>query len=404
MRRRKKWLSCILMGAAIWFAAGNVGMDTVYAGDINSAESMIVSYYNGTFQYQGKTYVATDEAKAATYNKLVQDGVDLTYSEARSAIAQANSQIADGIAQGILVEVSQEEPGTTDGDDGNRQENGDTGNSTSSDTSSSNKNDVDNTEKSDDSNKEDTSEKKEEKKTNKKKSEKTESSEVVDIHKMIEDAAQNPNRTTVIRQDGNKYQIIDFETGEQMEVASDGTVLSHSEIPFKTQEKAIHKLPDWIWAVLFALLAALFAIGVVNAFRRKKSEHRGSQNKKLRTIYSVMVSVVICVCVSIAFGAVCLYAGYIGITGNHMMRTILISLGVALAFGVVLWMQYHYKHRAIRYVAYAFAVATVADAAIVIWLLNKRQIEQSSLLIIGIEALVTIVCFRMVSLLKHKSR
>lgn len=79
----------------------------VYAGDINSAEQMIINYYNGTFTYEGKTYVATEAAKATAYNKLIADDVDLTAAQAKTAIRNASNQVKEGIDQGHLVEVSQ---------------------------------------------------------------------------------------------------------------------------------------------------------------------------------------------------------------------------------------------------------------------------------------------------------
>ncbi len=83
----------------------------VYAGDINSEEQRVINYYNQTFTYNGKNYVATDAAKQAAYNKLAADGTDLTKAQVDSMILQANASIAQGIESGYLVEVSSD--GTT---------------------------------------------------------------------------------------------------------------------------------------------------------------------------------------------------------------------------------------------------------------------------------------------------
>ena len=87
---------------------------TAYAGDINAAEQRIIAFYNRTFYYDGKLYVATDAAKSVAYARLIADGVDLTDSEATNAIRQASKNIAEGIANGILVEYVEKEPENND--------------------------------------------------------------------------------------------------------------------------------------------------------------------------------------------------------------------------------------------------------------------------------------------------
>lgn len=82
----------------------------VLAGDINAAEQSVISYCSGTFSYDGKTYQATAGAKAELYAKLSADGVDLTANEARVAKNEFSKSVAEGVAQGYLVEVG----GSTD--------------------------------------------------------------------------------------------------------------------------------------------------------------------------------------------------------------------------------------------------------------------------------------------------
>lgn len=50
---------------------------------INAAEQLIINYYNQTFSYGGKTYVATEAAKASVYQKLASDDVDMTERQAK---------------------------------------------------------------------------------------------------------------------------------------------------------------------------------------------------------------------------------------------------------------------------------------------------------------------------------
>lgn len=85
----------------------------VWAGDINENEQKIINFYNGTFSYEGKVYVATEAAKASAYNKLMADDVDLSASQARSAILQAKNSVKEGIDRGYLIEqVADTEPNT----------------------------------------------------------------------------------------------------------------------------------------------------------------------------------------------------------------------------------------------------------------------------------------------------
>lgn len=116
MKKRRKnklghsivWM--IVCTSAIFFAK-----NTVYAGNINAEEQRVIDYYNQTFSYNGKNYVATDAAKQAAYNKLAADGTDLTKEQVDSLIAQARSSIAQGIAEGYLVEVPSGESDTEKG-------------------------------------------------------------------------------------------------------------------------------------------------------------------------------------------------------------------------------------------------------------------------------------------------
>lgn len=85
----------------------------VYAGGINSEEARVISYYSGTFSYNGKTYVATESAKGSAYSKLAQDGVDLTASEADELILELSVNVQAGVEEGYLVPVggtAEEEP------------------------------------------------------------------------------------------------------------------------------------------------------------------------------------------------------------------------------------------------------------------------------------------------------
>lgn len=110
-RTRKQWrmksVTAVFFLLMLWAVP-------VFAGDINAAEQTIIDYYNQTFVYGGKTYVASESAKAAVYQKLAADDTDLTESQARAAIRQASKNIKKGIADGYLMEVSSEDEKNTE--------------------------------------------------------------------------------------------------------------------------------------------------------------------------------------------------------------------------------------------------------------------------------------------------
>lgn len=87
---------------------------TVYAGSINANEQKVINYYNQTFYYKGKAYVATSQAKQSAYSKLASDGVDLTAKEANNYILQMSANVAKGIEDGYLVELNEESDSETD--------------------------------------------------------------------------------------------------------------------------------------------------------------------------------------------------------------------------------------------------------------------------------------------------
>lgn len=109
---------------------GSTPILRAYAGDINAAEQSVIDYCSQIFVYEGKEYVASSKYLGQLYDKLSEDGVDLSMADAQSAINQAAGNIARGVAEGYLVEVKEEtgepeEPGTS-GETGEPEEPGDT--------------------------------------------------------------------------------------------------------------------------------------------------------------------------------------------------------------------------------------------------------------------------------------
>lgn len=70
---------------------------------INGNESEIISVINGTFQYNGQTYVASQEYINQAVAYLDSDGVDCTDTQKAKALSQIYGSVADGVAEGYLV-------------------------------------------------------------------------------------------------------------------------------------------------------------------------------------------------------------------------------------------------------------------------------------------------------------
>ena len=86
---------------------------TVWAGDINSEESRVISVATGTFTYDGKTYKAKSSYVRQLYGYLSKDGVDLTSEQADYAINQILSNVETGVKRGYIYEIK-EEAGTNE--------------------------------------------------------------------------------------------------------------------------------------------------------------------------------------------------------------------------------------------------------------------------------------------------
>jgi hypothetical protein len=115
---KKSLLFCAGIIACI--AGGSLLAPSIaHAGDLNAAEQSVMNFAHGTFEYEGKTYRATDAAIAIAYAKLVQDGIDLTQEEADNYISQAKNNVKAGIDQGYLYLVGESENNDESGDDVN---------------------------------------------------------------------------------------------------------------------------------------------------------------------------------------------------------------------------------------------------------------------------------------------
>lgn len=95
-----------LLAAVIWLLSLSVAQ-TVYAGDINAEEQMLLDMMHDSIEYKGVIYVAApgyiEEATAHFY----QDDVDLTPEQAEEVIATVFANVKQGIADGYLIPQEQ---------------------------------------------------------------------------------------------------------------------------------------------------------------------------------------------------------------------------------------------------------------------------------------------------------
>lgn len=93
-------LAVMMLGLGVLFAPVYV-----FAGNINGNEANIISQASGTFQYEGKTYVATQAAIGQLTSYLSQDGIDLNADQAARALSLMYSNVKAGVLDGVLVPV-----------------------------------------------------------------------------------------------------------------------------------------------------------------------------------------------------------------------------------------------------------------------------------------------------------
>ena len=79
---------------------------TVYAGTINSYEQEIISYAQGTFEYQGALYKVDTQYINMLIEYLESDGVDLTQRHRDRVYIEAVNYIETGVLNGYLVPVN----------------------------------------------------------------------------------------------------------------------------------------------------------------------------------------------------------------------------------------------------------------------------------------------------------
>lgn len=107
----RKGFACAAAAALLLSGGAKV---TALAGGINGNEASVIAVAGGTFEYQGKLYVAKAEYQAQLYAKLSEDGIDLTADQAAEGISMIYANVATGVNGGYLAEVAGDDEGETE--------------------------------------------------------------------------------------------------------------------------------------------------------------------------------------------------------------------------------------------------------------------------------------------------
>lgn len=98
----KKWNSLVLL---VPILLTSMCAMTVLAGDINGNEANVIGAASGTFEYNGKKYVAGSQYLGQLQGKLAEDGVDLSADQANELLGMMYDSVGSGVTQGYLVEI-----------------------------------------------------------------------------------------------------------------------------------------------------------------------------------------------------------------------------------------------------------------------------------------------------------
>lgn len=261
----------IILGLACSCVLGMSIKTVVFAGDINAEEQRIVDYYNRTFTYQGKKYVATDAAKQAAYNKLIADGTDLTAAQADSMILQASKNIAQGIKEGYLVEVPSE---TEEQEDNRNTDNKNTDEPENQKADDQNANEQDGKEaetKNDEEDGQSADSQENDKNKSGNEADKNQQNKTEDKRKSIDidklwKAVEEENNYGIVQSQDGPVTIEQYLSGKMAAVSEDGTLWYQSSLPIKNTGYADGK----IWIIPIILVTGAGIISLLGWKLRKK--------------------------------------------------------------------------------------------------------------------------------------
>ncbi len=86
--------------------ASHMSFGVVMAGSLNSEEARVVEVARGTFEYEGKVYVAKEEYVNQLIDKLSEDDMELTSEEADEMIQNIRDNVEIGVEDGYIVEIN----------------------------------------------------------------------------------------------------------------------------------------------------------------------------------------------------------------------------------------------------------------------------------------------------------
>ena len=75
----------------------------VFAGSINGDEARVVNAASGTFTYEGKKYVSSQDSLNALQAYLSRDDIDLTAEQADEAISIMRNNVQAGVEEGYII-------------------------------------------------------------------------------------------------------------------------------------------------------------------------------------------------------------------------------------------------------------------------------------------------------------
>lgn len=78
----------------------------VFAGSINGNEARVFSAASGTFTYEGKSYVSSQESLGSLQAYLSRDDINLTAEQADEAISTMLNNVQAGVEEGYIVPVN----------------------------------------------------------------------------------------------------------------------------------------------------------------------------------------------------------------------------------------------------------------------------------------------------------
>ena len=97
-------LFCVISIPAVTLSVTSID---AWCGNINDAEAGVLAVAKGTFEYDGKTYVAYSSYVNKLYNYLMKDSVDLSAGQAKKLINYIYSNVKRGIERGYIYEVKE---------------------------------------------------------------------------------------------------------------------------------------------------------------------------------------------------------------------------------------------------------------------------------------------------------